>query len=234
MTFPLTVAVLASGSGSNLQAILDRFNLGEDRSAKVDLVIGSAAGIGALERAKRAGVSAAPLPRRSEASDRGEEEEAELLLGLLDDAGADLVVLAGYMRLVPSQVVGRYWGRMVNVHPALLPAFGGKGMYGRRVHEAVLASGARVTGVTVHFVDEEYDRGPIISQWPVPVLGGDDAESLAKRVLAVEHRLLPSVVHAIANGRVALCSDGRCVWQVSQFGTDEFGMERPGGLSISP
>src|SRR5206468_6729680 len=104
-------------------------------------------------------------------------------------------------------------GRMLNVHPALLPGFGGAGMYGARVHEAVLAAGVTVTGVTVHFVDEEYDRGPIVAQWPVPVLTGDDRHTLAERVLHVEHLLYPRVLNAVAGGRLTLasCGDGRRV-----------------------
>jgi phosphoribosylglycinamide formyltransferase 1 len=120
------------------------------------------------------------------------------LLRHLTGHHADLVVLAGYLKLVPGDVVSAFRGRMVNVHPALLPAFGGEGMYGRRVHEAVLASGARVSGPTVHLVGEEYDRGPILAQWPVPVDPNDTVESLAARVLAAEHRLLPAVVLALA------------------------------------
>ena len=107
-------------------------------------------------------------------------------------------MLAGWLQLVPSEVVARYHGRMVNVHPALLPAFGGKGMYGKRVHQAVIAAGARVSGATVHLVDERYDEGAILAQWPVPVLPGDTPETLAARVLAVEHRILPLAVEALA------------------------------------
>jgi folate-dependent phosphoribosylglycinamide formyltransferase PurN len=110
----------------------------------------------------------------------------------------DLIVLAGYLKLVPPDVVRAYDGRMVNIHPALLPSFGGKGMYGMRVHEAVLASGATVSGPTVHLVTAEYDRGPILAQWPVPVLRDDTPASLRDRVLAVEHQLLPAVVLAAA------------------------------------
>ena len=110
----------------------------------------------------------------------------------------DLLVLAGYLKLVPAAVIARYRGRIVNVHPALLPAFGGRGMYGHRVHEAVLASGARESGATVHLVDEEYDRGAILAQGRVPVLPGDTPDRLAARVLEVEHRLLPAVVLAAA------------------------------------
>ena len=126
----------------------------------------------------------------------------------LEACGAQLVVLAGYMRLIPRGLVAAWSGRMLNVHPALLPAFGGKGMYGQRVHEAVLESGTQVTGVTVHLVDEEYDQGPVVAQWSVPVVEGDDADALAARVLKVEHRLLPSVVAAVAEGTCLLGPDG--------------------------
>lgn len=123
--------------------------------------------------------------------------DADELLAALADA--DLVVLAGYLKLVPARVVARFRGRTINIHPALLPAFGGPGMYGHRVHAAVLASGVRETGVTVHFVDEQFDRGPIIAQRKVPVLPGDTADSLAERVLAAEHELLPQVVLELAS-----------------------------------
>ena len=121
-----------------------------------------------------------------------------------------LVALAGYLRYVPATVVTRYAGRIVNVHPSLLPAFGGPGMYGGRVHDAVLTAGVTVTGATVHFVDEVYDRGRIIAQWPVPVLAGDDRASLAARVLRLEHLLYPRVVDALAGGRLTLadCAAG--------------------------
>jgi phosphoribosylglycinamide formyltransferase/phosphoribosylglycinamide formyltransferase-1 len=127
---------------------------------------------------------------------------------MLDEHSVDLVSLAGYLRLVPLDVVDRFRGRIVNVHPALLPAFGGTGMFGARVHQAVLDAGATVSGVTVHFVDQAYDRGPVIAQWPVPVLAGDTAASLAARVLRVEHVLYPAAVNAVAAGRIALAADG--------------------------
>lgn len=219
MSAPMAVAVLASGSGSNLQALLDRFNLGDDSSARVELVLGSRSGILALERAKAAGVRAAVLPQPSDAA---RQSDAEYLSEALTKAGIELVVLAGYLRLIPPSIVRAFRGRMINIHPALLPSFGGQGMYGSRVHEAVLASGCRITGVTVHFVDEEYDRGPIIAQWPVPVMEHDDAASLAKRVLRVEHRLLPLVVHAIATGAARLSAAGRVVWDSSLYTTEVF------------
>jgi len=180
------VAVLVSGSGSNLQALLDALRPGGP--AHVVHVISSRPGAGALERARKAGVSTTVL---ADTQDAG-----ELLAALRD---TDLAVLAGYLQRIPPAVVARFRLRLINIHPALLPAFGGPGMYGRRVHEAVLASGAPISGATVHYVDEEYDRGPIIAQWPVPVRAGDTPESLAVRVLEVEHRLLPRVVLELAH-----------------------------------
>jgi phosphoribosylglycinamide formyltransferase-1 len=190
------IAVLASGGGTNLQALIDRFNAGESNAARVELVVGSRAGIGALERAERAAIPALALDARS----MGPESFRDALAEALETHRIDLMVLAGWLQLVPAEVVARYHGRMVNVHPALLPAFGGRGMYGMRVHQAVIASGARVSGATVHLVDERYDEGSIVAQWPVPVLPGDTPEMLAARVLAVEHRILPLAVESIASG----------------------------------
>jgi phosphoribosylglycinamide formyltransferase-1 len=190
------VAVLASGGGSNLQALIDRFNADPAAPARVELVVGSRAGIGALERAERAGIHAVALEARA----LGPEAFGPALADALEAHRIDLIVLAGWLQLVPAEVVRGFHGRMINVHPALLPAFGGHGMYGMRVHRAVIESGARVSGATVHFVDEKYDEGAIIAQWPVPVLPGDTPESLAARVLAVEHRILPLAVETLARG----------------------------------
>jgi phosphoribosylglycinamide formyltransferase 1 len=185
VTAPTRVAVLVSGGGTNLQALLDGLQPG---AAKVTHVIASRADAGALDRARR---SAVPTTVLADPSD-----SAELTRAL---AGADLVVLAGYLKLVPPAVVSRFPFRMINIHPALLPDFGGPGMYGARVHAAVIASGARESGATVHYVSDEYDRGAIIAQERVPVLPGDTPQTLAARVLAVEHRLLPRVVMELAN-----------------------------------
>ncbi len=182
---PVRVAVLVSGGGTNLQALLDALH--DSPIARVARVISSRPDAGALERARRAGVPTTVL--------RDANDHAELQSAL---AGAQLVVLAGYLKLVHSSVVARFRGRMINIHPALLPAFGGPGMYGHRVHEAVLASGAKESGATVHFVDEAFDRGAIIAQEKVPVQTGDTAETLAARVLEAEHRLLPKVVLDLA------------------------------------
>lgn len=197
----MRVAVLASGGGSNLQAILDRFDaLGDRCEATVALVASDRASAGALDRARARGIAAVALDA---------DRRAARMAALLESHEIDLIALAGYLRFVPVDVTRQWRGRIVNVHPSLLPAFGGPGMYGIRVHEAALAAGVRVTGVTVHFVDEQYDRGPIIAQWPVPVLPDDTAETLAHRVLAVEHAIYPAVVHAVARGAVTLGEDGR-------------------------
>jgi len=153
----------------------------------VTRVVSSHPDAGALERARRAGVPTAVLADPT--------DPVELVDALVD---ADLVVLAGYVKRVPTAAVARFRLRMINIHPALLPAFGGAGMYGRRVHEQVLASGVAFSGATVHYVDEEYDHGPIIAQWPVPIRPDDTPDTLAARVLEVEHRLLPLVVTTLA------------------------------------
>ena len=190
----LRVAVLASGGGSNLQALLDATH-DPEAGFSVVLVVSNRADAGALTRAARAGVRTATL--REDGQDPGR------LLALFAECGADLVVLAGYLKLVPTAVVSAFKGRMLNIHPALLPAFGGPGMYGRKVHQAVLAAGARVSGPTVHVVDEVYDHGRILAQCPVPVAADDTPETLAARVLDAEHRLLPAVVRAWARGGAA-------------------------------
>ena len=182
---PVRVAVLVSGGGTNLQALLDALH--DSPIAQVTRVISNRPDAGALERARRAGVPTTVL--------RDANDPAELQSAL---AGAQLVVLAGYLKLVHSSVVARFRGRMINVHPALLPAFGGPGMYGPRVHEAVLASGAKESGATVHYVDEAFDRGDIIAQEKVRIEPGDTPDTLAGRVLEAEHRLLPRVVLELA------------------------------------
>ncbi|WP_420634608.1 phosphoribosylglycinamide formyltransferase [Candidatus Palauibacter sp.] len=217
MAEPVRIAVLSSGGGSNFQALVDRFNRAGGPQRAVVGVIASRADAGVLRRARRAGVASAVPPPQA-----GKEETAEFLLETLAAWRSDIVVLAGYMKLVPERVVRAYWGRIVNIHPALLPAFGGKGMYGGRVHRAVIEAGTRITGATVHFVDEAYDRGPILCQWPVPVLAGDTPESVAARVLAVEHQILPAAVESLAAGIVRLGADGRAEWAREWFETEVF------------
>jgi phosphoribosylglycinamide formyltransferase-1 len=183
----MRVAVAVSGRGSNLEALFARLGNGDE--ARVVLVLSDRAEAPALERARERGVTAVALEDWRSAGE---------WLSALAGESVELLVLAGYLKLVPAEVIARYRGRIINVHPALLPAFGGKGMYGSRVHEAVLQSGAAESGCTVHLVDEEYDRGMILVQARVPVLPGDTAQLLASRVLEQEHRLLPAVVLAAA------------------------------------
>ena len=184
------IAVLASGEGSNLEAILEHFAaLGELRCGDVVLVASDRAGAPALARARRHGIAATVLEKPA-------NEDA--MLALFATHRIDLVALAGYLRLLPAKVVADYRNRIVNVHPAPLPQFGGTGMYGRRVHEAVLAANVAMTGVTVHFVDEQYDHGDVIAYWPVAVRPGDTPDSLAARVLAAEHIVFPRVLDLVA------------------------------------
>ena len=192
------IAVLASGGGTNLEALLA--DLTGHPKAEIVLVVSDRAGAGALDRGRRAGVETAVV----------RHDDAKALLDLLARHAVDWIVLAGYLRKVPGEVVARYRGRILNIHPALLPRFGGPGMYGERVHRAVIESGTSETGVTIHVVDEHYDHGPIVVQRSVPVVSGDTPESLAARVLEVEHALLPEVVRAAAEGRLVV--EGGRAW----------------------
>jgi phosphoribosylglycinamide formyltransferase-1 len=194
----MRTAVAISGRGSNLEALHEALKAGA--AAKIVVVISDRPDAGGLERARQWGLSTEVLPSPSDGA---------VWLAVLRRYAVDLVVLAGYVKLVPANVIAGYRGRIVNVHPALLPAFGGQGMYGRRVHEAVLASGVRETGATVHLVDEVYDHGATLAQARVPVLPGDTPELLAQRVLEVEHRLLPAVVLAAAEAGEPVALDSR-------------------------
>ncbi len=195
------VAVFASGGGSNLQALMDHFR---DRpTAEIALVVADRPGAGALERARSAGIKTHVIQVHA----RPIAAVTADMIDALDVAGIDLVALAGYLRLLPTDVVRRFAYRVLNIHPALLPGFGGKGMYGDRVHRAVLAAGCRISGATVHFVDERYDEGRILAQWPVPVLDGDTAETLGRRVLRVEHQLYPAAVEWLA--RILAAAEGQ-------------------------
>jgi phosphoribosylglycinamide formyltransferase-1 len=205
----MNVAVMASGSGTNLQALLDSESAGT-LGAQIRLVISNRSGAGALERARRHGrealhLSPSQFPSAAAYAQRLQEELAQRAI--------DLVCLAGYLKKLPETVVKAYDGRVLNIHPAPLPRFGGAGMYGEHVHRAVLAAGVSHSGPTVHFVDPEYDTGPIVAHIPVPVRPGDTPETLASRVLSAEHRLYPLVVAAVARGRVRLV-DGRVLGRV--------------------
>lgn len=200
---PDRIGVFASGGGSNLAALLAHLDV--VGGAQVVGVWSNRADAGALEKARARGIAASLLPDPS---------DGPAILTALRALDIGTVALAGYLKMIPAEVTRAYAGRMLNVHPSLLPAFGGHGMYGQRVHAAVLAAGATVSGATVHLVDEVYDRGPIVAQWPVPVAPDDTPVSLAARVLRAEHVLFPHAVHAFATGRMALSSDGRIVGRV--------------------
>ncbi len=176
------LAVLASGGGSNLQALIDAHARG-DLPAPVVLVISNRSTAGALDRARRHGIPAVHVGRRL-ADPEGR------MLELLREHEVDVVVLAGWLALVGPRLLAAYPDRVINIHPGPLPRFGGKGMYGRHVHEAVLAAGVPRSGPTVHLVNERYDEGPILAHVEVPVEPGDTPEQLAERVLREEHRLL--------------------------------------------
>ena len=199
----LRLAMLLSGGGSTLQNFLDRIAAGR-LEARVEVVLSSRPGVLGLERARGAGIAAVAVPRK-------EHPDVDSFNDALHDAlgrhKPDLVLLAGF--LSPFQMRGRYDGRVMNVHPALIPAFSGPGFYGRRVHEAVLASGARISGCTVHFADDEYDHGPIISQTVVPVLDDDTPDTLAARVQLVEREAYPEAVRLFGQGRLVI--EGRRV-----------------------
>jgi len=197
------LAVMVSGGGTNLQAVLDACADGRI-PAKVVCVISSKPDVFALERAQTAGVPAAVI-RPGEYADQASHDAA--VIKTLEDFGAQAVVLAGYMSILGPDLVHRF--PIVNIHPALIPSFCGKGFYGHRVHEAVLNYGAKVSGATVHFVDEGTDTGPIIMQQCVPVLDDDTPDTLAARILEVEHEILVKSVSLLCEGRLRI--ENRCV-----------------------
>jgi phosphoribosylglycinamide formyltransferase-1 len=193
------VGVLASGNGTNLQAILDASQAPKSIGAKVAVVISNEPQAFALERARKVGVDAVVVNHRSfDTRERFEEK----LIEELDSRKVDLVCLAGFMRILTPLFVRNYQGRMMNIHPALLPLFGGKGFYGDKVHRAALESGMKFSGCTVHFVTEETDGGPIILQAAVPILDDDTAETLAGRIHKKEHEIYPEAVKLFAEGRL--------------------------------
>ncbi len=186
------LAVLASGGGSNLQAILDHLDAHPDAGVRCVLVLSDRENAGALDRARARGIEALWLPARENAR----------MLAELRARRVTHVALAGYLRLVPAEVVHAFDQRMLNVHPALLPKFGGPGMHGRHVHEAVLAAGETVSGATVHLVSERFDEGLILAQRAVGVMPDDTPESLAARVLEAEHQLYPRTLLDLICGRI--------------------------------
>lgn len=194
----LRIAVFASGRGSNFRSIVKSINRG-DLDAEIAFVLSNNPDPGAFEFAREENIKTIHLTSRSFSS---QDEFDDKLLGVLKEHDVNLIVLAGYMKKLSPRIVKAYRNRIVNIHPALLPSFGGKGLYGLKVHESVLNYGCKVTGVTVHIVDEGYDTGPIVYQQPVEVKDDDDPETLAARVLKVEHLVYPKVLRLFAENRV--------------------------------
>lgn len=198
----LNIAVLVSGGGTNLQALIDAQNRGEIINGRITCVISSKPGVYALERAEKANIPSAVIARSEYPDIRS--YTAAITKELLNRK-ADLVVYAGFMTILDEQIVKAFPGKMMNVHPALIPSFCGKGFYGLHVHEAALEKGVKLTGATVHFVTEECDGGPIILQKAVPVLNGDMPESLQKRVMQeCEWKILPEAVSLFCQGRIRI------------------------------
>jgi formyltetrahydrofolate-dependent phosphoribosylglycinamide formyltransferase len=193
------VLVGAKGRGSNLMAILKAIAAGTLRG-QVAVVIGSLKGAPALAAASNAGVETVVVGT----ANRSDDEYGAILLRAITKRDVDLIVLAGYMRRLPDALTSAYAGRIINIHPSLLPAFGGHGMYGRKVHEAVREAGVTESGCTVHVVDNEYDHGPVVAQRRVDVLAGDSVDDIAARVLGAEHSLLVDVISDICDGRRVL------------------------------
>jgi phosphoribosylglycinamide formyltransferase-1 len=202
----MNIAVFASGRGSNFQAILNAIDAGF-LSARIAVLISNRSDAGAIEIARAHNISAQHLSQKMFPS---EDAFADAMLEVLDKNHTDFIALCGYLKKIPSQVIRQYRNRILNIHPALLPSFGGKGMYGHRVHEAVISSGEKVSGATVHLVDEEYDRGPIVLQKTVAIVPDDTPESLAAKVMKVEHEIFSLALKAFAEGRVRI--EGRKAW----------------------
>jgi len=201
----MKLAVFASGRGSNFQAILDAIATQRLR-AQVVLCVSNRTDAGALQMAQAAQIPATVVEEKQFASS---PEYANALLAQLAKHEVNFIALAGFMRKIPVAVVRQFRHRIINIHPALLPSFGGKGLYGHHVHEAVLEYGCKVSGATVHFVDEEYDTGPPILQRCVPVLENDTPETLAARVLEIEHQIYPEALQLFAEERIRV--EGRRV-----------------------
>ena len=202
----LKIAVCVSGGGTNLQAIMDAIDNGTITNTQISVVISNNPGAYALERAKNHGIEAICISPKDYESREAFNED---FLRQLDSYQVDLVVLAGFLVVIPEQMIEKYRNRIINIHPSLIPSFCGKGYYGLKVHEGALARGVRVTGATVHFVDEGTDTGPIILQKAVEIEEGDTPEILQRRVMEqAEWKILPKAIDLIANGRVSVI-DGR-------------------------
>jgi formyltetrahydrofolate-dependent phosphoribosylglycinamide formyltransferase len=202
----MNIAIFASGRGSNFQAILSAIDA-DLLPARVTVLISNKSDAPALDIARARKIQTSHLSQKMFPS---EEALAEAMLNVLSQQKAELLVLAGYLKKIPLQVVRRYRNRIVNIHPALLPSFGGAGMYGHFVHEAVIASGMKVSGATVHLVDEEYDRGPIVMQRTVEIIQKDTPDLLAAKVLKIEHEIYPLVLKAFVERKIKI--EGRKAW----------------------
>lgn len=202
----LKLAVCVSGGGTNLQAIMDALDQGKITNARIGVVISNNSGAYALERAQSRGIRTECISPKDFSS---RQAFADAFLERLQSYQVDLIVLAGFLVVVPEQVIRAYRNRIINIHPSLIPSFCGKGYYGLRVHEAALERGVKVTGATVHFVDEGTDTGPIILQKPVEVCPEDTPEILQKRVMEeAEWKILPQAIQMISNGKVSV-KDGK-------------------------
>lgn len=196
----LNIGVLISGSGSNLQSIMDKIGSGFI-DGKISVVISDREGAGGIERAKSSGIPALVFDRKS----LGIDELNKKILNILKSCNVELVVLAGYLSILSSEIITEYKNSIMNIHPSLIPSFCGPGFYGIRVHKKAIEYGVRVSGCTVHFVDEGTDTGPIILQHAVEVLQDDTPEELQKRILEFEHILLPEAVKLFCEGRISVC-----------------------------
>ena len=200
----MKIAVFVSGGGTNLQAIIDKISSGEITNVEITEVIASNESAFAIERAKKAGIPAKVISKKV----LGAEAYDDATLAELNGLGVELVVLAGFLSMLGPKTVAAYANRIINIHPALIPAFCGQGMYGIRPHEAVLAKGVKVSGATVHFVNEHYDEGPIILQKAVDVLPDDTPETLQKRIMKeCEQVILPQAIQLIADGRIEVVNN---------------------------
>lgn len=201
----LRLAVVVSGGGTNLQALIDQIEQNKLSNVKIEVVISNNKNAYALERARQHNIEAVAISRKDY---ENQEQFASAILTMLNSYKVDLIVLAGCLIIIPEVIVHKYKNRIINIHPSLIPSFCGDGFYGLKVHEAVLSRGVKVTGATVHFVDEGTDTGPIILQKPVMVLEEDDAQSLQRRVMEqAEWVILPEAVRLIAEDMLVIEND---------------------------
>lgn len=205
----MNICVFASGTGSNFEAIVENINK-KYLSSKVLLLITNNSDCGAVKIAVKNNIDHLHISRKNTPELSG-KEYSDLFLNALDKYEIDFIVLSGYMKMLPEEIIRKYQNRIINIHPALLPSFGGKGMYGMNVHKAVIASGVRVSGITIHFVTEDYDEGKIIFQKCCEVENDDDENSLQKKVLKLEHKYYSEVIKKFEEGKVKI-ENGKVVF----------------------